>query len=644
MKLLLSYHKPDYLFKDSVLMPIHAGRELAMNRMDECDEKRKWLLENTQGDDLGDNISRKNGTYNEMTTVYWAWKNYDVLGNPDYIGFMHYRRHFVFNPNLTKHTYESRDITENYFNRINYDENEVVQIMEDCDFVCTKPQWRKSMYEHFRLNHEIEDLDTAIEILKEKYPEYAEAADNYLNGHDAYFCNMFIFPKEIFFQYASWFFDITLELEKRIDFTYKRLFVSEWLTGIFITYLKMQGKKGKYLPMMIAEGEHEIPIVMAADNGYAYPMMVAIASLLNTAKPNTAYIFNLLISEDFSDENKKFIERICESNVKCKYNFIEMHDAYEEAHIAIKHITTATYYRLQLPTLLENIGKCIYLDVDLIAKKDLSAMYRICVDDKYIAGVRALGYYETEEKIERKKATLEIDCLDDYINAGVLLMNLAKIRRDGIEQRFEELLEKNFPSQDQDILNCACVGRIRRLPFKYNAMTKYPLYSDVAYANTKYMHKWIEESDWDNGRKDPVIIHYADKKKPWNDMSAYYAKDWWEVVATLPADISVKITSFYLGNLVQSAYDVEQKRRLAVSHKRDALAENKRLKKKVKNESLKQKEALNEVKKIKNSKEYKLGKKLLFIPRKIKGGIKCVKDHGVFYTIKHALKKLLGKK
>ena len=46
-------------------------------------------------DDSGDNISKHNHALNEMTSIYWFWKNYDwrSLG---YVGFNHYRR--LFNP------------------------------------------------------------------------------------------------------------------------------------------------------------------------------------------------------------------------------------------------------------------------------------------------------------------------------------------------------------------------------------------------------------------------------------------------------------------------------------------------------------------------------------------------------------------
>ena len=618
LKILLSYHKPDHLFKDSILTPVHAGRAIALAELSPDDEKLMWLMANTIGDDTGENISAKNRTCNEMTTIYWAWKNYDIINSPDYIGFMHYRRHFIFDPYMSKSTYECLDITEDYYEQIKYSKDNIMSLLNKCDFICPKPQWRKSMYEHFRLNHNIQDLDTAIAIIKQKYPEYAKATDTYLSGHNAYFCNMFIFPKDIFFEYAEWIFDIIPELMKQIDFTDKRLFISEWLTGIFITNLLQHKRKATYLPIMIAEGHHEIPVVMAADNGYAYPMIAATASILQSAQAKTIYNFYFLISEDFTDENKTLIDNICTESPNCNYHFIEMHNAYTDAHISIEHITLATYYRLKLPSLLPGINKCIYLDTDTIVKEDLSALYRTCIDDKYIAGVRALGYMQTNEQIENKLMELGIESLDQYVNAGVLLMNLDKMRRDNLEDVFDHLLLRNYSSQDQDILNVACYGKIRLLPIKYNAMTKYPLYSDVAYNNTEYLQKWIEKSDWDEGRKRPTIIHYLDKKKPCNDLSSLYAEDWWNTINSISDNISAKVFDHYLKAMVDNAFQTEQARKLAVAHKRDAL---------------------NRINNLQNGKIYKIKRIILSIPEKISRGFQCIQVYGVRYTIKIILKK-----
>jgi lipopolysaccharide biosynthesis glycosyltransferase len=274
------------------------------------------------------------------------------------------------------------------------------------------------------------------------------------------------------------------------------------------------------------------------------------------------------------------------------------------------------------------VSKCIYLDVDTVTKKDLSALYRICVDDKYIAGVRALGYLRNEEKAAERSENLGIPDLSEYVNAGVLLMNLANMRRDGMEDKFTQLLDRNFQSQDQDILNSACYGRIRILPFQYNAMTKYPLYSDEAYGNSPHIHKWIDKSDWNRGRKHPVVIHYADKKKPWNNLASLYAQDWWDVVATLPDELSKKIFMMYISDMVSSAYDTEAARKLAVAHKKDALANAKGYKKQLKRTQKKlfqMKKSQKKLLRIKNSKEYKVGKKLLFIPRKFLGFLRKIK-------------------
>ena len=79
IKILVATHK-DYFMPhdDGLYLPIKVGNALSR------------LEGRFQGDDTGENISEKNPYYCELTALYWGWKNL----NSDYIGLVHYRRHF----------------------------------------------------------------------------------------------------------------------------------------------------------------------------------------------------------------------------------------------------------------------------------------------------------------------------------------------------------------------------------------------------------------------------------------------------------------------------------------------------------------------------------------------------------------------
>ena len=76
------------------------------------------------------------------------------------------------------------------------------------------------------------------------------------------------------------------------------------------------------------------------------------------------------------------------------------------------------------------------------------------------------GYYFNENFNCRR---LHLPSMRKYLNAGVLLINLKQIREDNMTKKFIELSKKNYLSQDQDVLNVACYGKIITLHPKYNA-------------------------------------------------------------------------------------------------------------------------------------------------------------------------------
>lgn len=247
VKLLVVYHKQAELVKNEVFIPIAAGLTAG-------NPAYKFLSENMINDGTGENIAEKNAIYNELTAIYWAWKNYDSLGNPDYIGLCHYRRHFVFEPNSAKAYYEIKKIDENFLDTIKFSQEKLTDILQQGDFIAPLPSKRGSVRENYKLAHNIDDLTAIEKIIADKYPDYVDAANEYLNGRKAYFHNMFIFDRATFFRYCEWMFNILQQFEQSQTKPTRRLYVSERLTGIFFTKLAEEGKKPVLLPTIYVAG------------------------------------------------------------------------------------------------------------------------------------------------------------------------------------------------------------------------------------------------------------------------------------------------------------------------------------------------------------------------------------------------------
>ncbi len=179
------------------------------------------------GDDTGDNLSKLNRSLSEMSAIYWAWKNYKELGNPKYIGFAHYRR--LIRPDGELNNFD---------------------IYVSKKYILKKSE---SVFNQYINSHKKEDIEIAIKILKEKFPDYALSADEYLQDNKAYFNNLFIMRKEIFFEYCEWLFSILFEVQNQIDLNDFKTqdgkcvlaFLSERLSGIFMHHKAKLGYKIK---------------------------------------------------------------------------------------------------------------------------------------------------------------------------------------------------------------------------------------------------------------------------------------------------------------------------------------------------------------------------------------------------------------
>ncbi len=273
-----------------------------------------------------------------------------------------------------------------------------------------------------------------------------------------------------------------------------------------------------------------INIAMATDNNYVYPTVVSMTSILENKNANSQIHFYILLSSDLTNESKQNILNLKRYYDNCQISLIDMQNRYKSASL-VRHLSTAAYYRLNLPSLLPNVDKILYLDGDTAVQQDLQELYNTNIDNYYIAGVRDLD--ALVERGDDYVKQFGINSCSQYINSGVLLMNLKKMRNEKLEEKFNEFIEKYHNPQnrlgifhDQDVLNVVCYNNIYILPLKYNALV-HQLTKVLENRYTSIPKDYYSKEEWDIAYSKPAVIHYSHKPW-WQKLTIPFKETWWD--------------------------------------------------------------------------------------------------------------------
>ena len=174
---------------------IHAGRARA----------KKFFCD--LGDDSGENISRLNPFLDELTVLFWIWKN----TRQEFVGLCHYRRFFTADE--TQKTFDAKKIL---------DAAQIEKIFRDCDIITpiegvTKISQREIIF----LGTGQPDLNRLVEkIFRQhillKQPEYLDAFEKILDSIAFFPCGMFIARRKIFDAYCSWLFSFLIDVTEEV--------------------------------------------------------------------------------------------------------------------------------------------------------------------------------------------------------------------------------------------------------------------------------------------------------------------------------------------------------------------------------------------------------------------------------------------
>ena len=262
-----------------------------------------------------------------------------------------------------------------------------------------------------------------------------------------------------------------------------------------------------------------IPIAAISDGKQIFALGTLFTNLLLTAKSDTFYELNAILAPDVSPGNIERLKKLeKEYSGKCRINVVKMDNRFDNIPNDTDHIANACAYKLCLGEVLPQYEKIIYLDSDIIVFQDLQEMFSIDLEDNYIAGVFSPGHYLYRRDLINK---LGIPDLNQYVNAGILIFNLKKIRQDKLEKKLCSFIGQFNDSIDQHIFNKVCYDKIKLIPFKYNVNQTYlPLFK------SDDIEAFITKKEASEIINNPVIFHYTGNQKPWQYCNLRYSFQW----------------------------------------------------------------------------------------------------------------------
>ena len=142
----------------------------------------------------------KGSFYSEIMSYFFIAEKYPLK---DYVGFCHYRKYWAFLDDVP-------NVNESFKN---------------IELLVAKPlRFKRTIKGQYAYCHNIEDLYIVSGILAEKYPDYVNTWNKFLDGHVMFPYNMFIMRREEFLEYIKFMRDILDEfvniigknIEKRI--------------------------------------------------------------------------------------------------------------------------------------------------------------------------------------------------------------------------------------------------------------------------------------------------------------------------------------------------------------------------------------------------------------------------------------------
>lgn len=289
-----------------------------------------------------------------------------------------------------------------------------------------------------------------------------------------------------------------------------------------------------YFGLKPAFSENNIPVVFVINKDWLPYCAITLSSLLKYVSPN--YNYDIIIChQGISDALMDVLKDIkLPQNVRIQTK--DLKPCFEKMNSStplweLKNDRKIKWAKVFLPQLLGHYSKVIYLDADLLMKCDVAELWHMDLEGKAVAGaVDMAAQHLDSNKKEYMDAVFHQTDIDDYINLGVMVMDLDALRRMEFTEQAIDLIA-NLPQKVwnlYDIFNVVLHENIKLLPIAYNCQygflskgkNLYPYFKDELYLP-------FQKALQDGGK----IVHFT-AIKPWKEIIGKESMNWWQLAKT----------------------------------------------------------------------------------------------------------------
>lgn len=192
--------------------------------------------------------------------------------------------------------------------------------------------------------------------------------------------------------------------------------------------------------------------------------------------------------------------------------------------ISGSHISNFALARLKV--IPQYHGRILYLDGDTLIRRDLTELLMLPLVGRVFGAAICpthlswwhksrnpwrIGHNRNKAVVQERLKQLKIDTLEQYINSGVLLVDVDRLHSLGLADTLGDVsIAAGMRWHDQDYINKKFKTHIMLIDSKYNS-----IWGNLTLRNSVIPRgvRQSQRSAIDN----PVIVHFAGKQKPWRD-------------------------------------------------------------------------------------------------------------------------------